>query len=263
MARASTSSVDAREIVAELLAVPPAEFTATRTARVKALKADGDTELAAAVAKLRRPSVTTWAVNAAVRADTAGATALVDAVHALQRPGSTDVREATRDLDSALDALVAAASTALTEIGTKPTADRRAEIRDALRTAALADDTDAFLAARLQDSDAADPDDTLAAALRAGAHGAGRRRSTSSTPASAAARAPAPDLAPLKAAVKAATAARKDADTALRDAERDVRRIERDLADARAAADTARDAADAAATELAARQDELDEARGD
>jgi hypothetical protein len=248
---------------ATLLAVPPAEFVAARTARAKELRADGDKEAAAIVAKLRRPSVTTWAVNAAVRANAQGAADLVDAVRTLQKPGSVDVRAATRTLDAALDALVDAASRALSAIGTRPTADRKAEVRSALRVAALADDPTAFLEARVENVDAADPDDTLAAALRAGAHGAGRARTSSPSPTNAAPAKQEPPLAELRAALTDARGDQKAARDAVRQAEREVRRIERELDTAQRTLDAARKDAERAEAAVEARQGELDEARGD
>ena len=55
--------------VDELYAVTPEEFVAARNALAKELKAAGAKEDAAAVAKLRRPSVTAWALNQVARSD--------------------------------------------------------------------------------------------------------------------------------------------------------------------------------------------------
>jgi hypothetical protein len=51
----------------ELYGVPPDEFTAARNALAKELKASGDKDGAAEVAKLRRPSVGAWALNQVAR----------------------------------------------------------------------------------------------------------------------------------------------------------------------------------------------------
>jgi hypothetical protein len=51
----------------ELYAISPDEFVAARNALAKRLKADGDEATAAAVSKLRRPTVAAAAVNLAVR----------------------------------------------------------------------------------------------------------------------------------------------------------------------------------------------------
>ena len=50
-----------------LYELPPEVFTAARNALAKELKAAGDKEAAAAVAKLRRPSVGAWALNQVAR----------------------------------------------------------------------------------------------------------------------------------------------------------------------------------------------------
>ena len=53
--------------VAALLAVPPEEFVAARTARVKELKAEGRKDEAAALAKLRKPVRLVWIVGELAR----------------------------------------------------------------------------------------------------------------------------------------------------------------------------------------------------
>ena len=45
------------------MATPPDEFVAARNALVKQLKRDGDRESAAAIAAMRRPAWTDWALN--------------------------------------------------------------------------------------------------------------------------------------------------------------------------------------------------------
>lgn len=250
--------------IAELLAVPPTEFVAARNALAKQIRANGDKDRAALVAKMRRPSTTTWAVNAAARAEPTGAEALVDAVRTLQTPGSIDVRAATKALDEALDTLVDSASAALEDMGTIPTADRRAEVRSALRTAALADDPTPFLEARVENVDAADPDDTLAAALRAGAHGAGRARTSSSaSSAKASPKQQGPPLKELRAALAEARADQTAANDVVRTAERELRKLRRALESAEHDVERARAAADEASEVVDTRQRELDEARGD
>jgi hypothetical protein len=56
-----------REHAEELYGLLPDEFTAARTAAVKAAKADGDRDLAQAVQALRRPTVAAWSVNLLAR----------------------------------------------------------------------------------------------------------------------------------------------------------------------------------------------------
>lgn len=55
------------EVAAELYGLAPEDFTATRNARAKEAKAAGDTELAAAVQRLRKPTTAAWLVNLLVR----------------------------------------------------------------------------------------------------------------------------------------------------------------------------------------------------
>ncbi len=57
----------APEEIAALLAVPPDEFVAARTARVRELKADGQKEVAAALAKVRKPLRLVWIVGELAR----------------------------------------------------------------------------------------------------------------------------------------------------------------------------------------------------
>ena len=55
--------VDLNEIVARLYTVPPEQFIAERTEAVDRVRKTGDTELAATLGKLRRPTVAAWLVN--------------------------------------------------------------------------------------------------------------------------------------------------------------------------------------------------------
>ena len=57
------------DVADDLYAGPPGEFVARRTAAVKAARADGDRELAAAIGELRKPTVSAWLVNLLVRSD--------------------------------------------------------------------------------------------------------------------------------------------------------------------------------------------------
>ena len=55
------------EIAAELYGLAPEEFTAARNARVKETKSAGETELATAIQRLRKPTVGAWLLNQLVR----------------------------------------------------------------------------------------------------------------------------------------------------------------------------------------------------
>lgn len=60
--------MDIETIAAELYGLPPEEFTAARNAWAKRAKADGEPDLAAAVRRLRKPTVGAWLLNQLVRA---------------------------------------------------------------------------------------------------------------------------------------------------------------------------------------------------
>jgi len=55
------------DVADELYSLLPGEFTAARNARAKELKAGGERELAAEVARLPKPSVAAWAANLLIR----------------------------------------------------------------------------------------------------------------------------------------------------------------------------------------------------
>lgn len=61
------SCVDLDEVAGRLYAVPPAEFTAARAAEVRSAKEAGDVRLSRDIAKLRKPTVSAWAVNRLAR----------------------------------------------------------------------------------------------------------------------------------------------------------------------------------------------------
>ncbi len=107
---------DLTAVAAELYGVPPGEFTAARTAAVRAARADGDRDLARAVGALRKPSAAAAAVNLLVRerpddlgelldlgvrlreAQAALAGTDLRALHAEQRRRTADVVAAAVDL---------------------------------------------------------------------------------------------------------------------------------------------------------------------
>ena len=70
---------DADAAIDGLYALDPGEFVAARTALAKRLKADGRKDAAAAVARLRRPSVVAGAINRAVRQHPDDVEAAIDA----------------------------------------------------------------------------------------------------------------------------------------------------------------------------------------
>jgi hypothetical protein len=105
---------DARD---RLYGVPPDEFTAARADLARELRSGGRREDAAAVQKLRRPSVAAWSVDQAARADPhqverlfASGAALTDAQSgASSSGGGNDVRSATQRRRALVDELTDAA----------------------------------------------------------------------------------------------------------------------------------------------------------
>lgn len=59
--------MEIQEVASELYGLPPEEFTAARNARSRAAKAGGDTDLAATVQALTKPTVGAWLLNQLVR----------------------------------------------------------------------------------------------------------------------------------------------------------------------------------------------------
>jgi chromosome segregation ATPase len=80
--------------VAALLAVPPEEFVAARTARVKELKAEGRKDEAAVLAKLRKPVRLVWIVGELARRHPAVAATAAEVAEELEdaQAGGSGVR---------------------------------------------------------------------------------------------------------------------------------------------------------------------------
>jgi hypothetical protein len=105
----------------DLYAQPPDGFIAARDALVKELKGAGRDDDAAAVKKLRRPSVVAWAVNRAAREAPDQVVALREAGQALRRAqrkalsggGGDGLRAATDERRAVVQQLVAAAVAAI------------------------------------------------------------------------------------------------------------------------------------------------------
>ncbi|MCL3860636.1 hypothetical protein [Actinotalea sp. K2] len=100
--------MDVTEVADELYAVPLPEFIAARDARAKALRADGDRELATQVRRLGRPSTAAWAVNQLVRARRDQVEQLLALGTALQEAQAALSRDDLRELDRQRHRLVAA-----------------------------------------------------------------------------------------------------------------------------------------------------------
>ena len=72
---------DATGILQRLFRVPPPEFVAERNKIAKALKADGEKDLAAAVSAVRRPGVSDWALDVAASEHAEDVAELVEAAN--------------------------------------------------------------------------------------------------------------------------------------------------------------------------------------
>jgi len=126
-----------------LYSVPPAEFVATRTALVGALKAEQRKEEAAAVQQLRRPKLAEHALNVAARSEPrviqrwVHAIAAADAAQstAIGGGGAAALRDAAAELRNAHAAVLAAAVSTLGDGG----AAQRSDINDTLRALAHPD----------------------------------------------------------------------------------------------------------------------------
>ncbi len=73
----------ADEQIDDLYDLEPGEFTVARNALAKRLKGEGHKEVAAAVAKLRRPTLVAWAINQVARRQPEALEALIDAAAAV------------------------------------------------------------------------------------------------------------------------------------------------------------------------------------
>lgn len=267
-----------------LYALDPEEFVAARDAAAKALRGDGKRAEAAAVAKLRKPSVAAWVVNRLARDESDLLEALLDAgakLRDVQLAGAAapELRAAITAEAEALDALMRPAGRIAERSGSgRETALARA--RDTLHAAALdpdlADEVRRGVVVREQQ----------AIGFPLGAALPERPARAAATPAKGKAAKPAPEPEPVRdevaakrlerAAATAATAAEKldRAEQGLERASSELSEAKAELARARrvlkaaetrvegaeraaAAAEGARDAAAKKADEAAARHREL------
>jgi hypothetical protein len=132
----------------ELYGLPLERFVPERDALAKALRAEGQREEAARVAKLRKPSVAAWAVNQLVRTQVRALNELLEAgdglaaAHAAVVSGAGDgraLREAGERERAAVEALVEAARGLLTSDGHELSPAIIDRVADTLNAAALED----------------------------------------------------------------------------------------------------------------------------
>lgn len=96
------------EAADELYALSPEQFTAARDERVKAAREAGDRKLAAALGRLRRPTVSAWVLNLLVRDQPEVGEQLVELGGELRRAQEQLSGDALRELASQRQRLVAA-----------------------------------------------------------------------------------------------------------------------------------------------------------
>jgi hypothetical protein len=126
--------------IAELYAVPPAEFTAARNRMTAELRKRGRTAEAQAVSRLRKPSAALWAVNRLASTDGKELAAFIDAVDRLRRSQLRDpsaAADALRAQRAALDALLGRARDALARSGLTASQAIVRRISDTLMGAAI------------------------------------------------------------------------------------------------------------------------------
>jgi hypothetical protein len=137
--------MSADDVTAELLAQPLDRFTTARNARAKQLKAAGQGELAAEVARLKKPPVHLWGANQAARGNAGLLRKLRDAAAGVARAqtrGSrtpAELRAASEAFQQSLDALVKAGTMALQQDGHAATEEAERRMREIFRVAAMED----------------------------------------------------------------------------------------------------------------------------
>jgi hypothetical protein len=270
-----------QEIVDELYGAPLDEFTALRDERAKELRKE-DRAAADAVKRLRKPSVSAWAVNQLSRRSSDDLEALLGAGEALRQAqlggGDRDaIRAAASDEREAVERLVGSAEEALREAGRGATPAALEEVRETLHAAASDDETRELVrGGTLTEGRQAVGLGGFGAAFAAA--GGGRSAKPASTekadkgkskPAAAATdrEAEAERKRAARERVKAARTALRDAEREAKAADRATGAAERDrdaarraLDEAEAALDRARSEAEAAHDEAERRREELEEA---
>lgn len=127
----------------DLYAAEPEEFVAARNALAKQLKAAGDKDTAAEVARLRRPPVSAWALNQVARSRPdeieALMTAAADLAGALADPAGADLRAIQRAFRSAIEAVVRTTLDVVSSSGRNPSPGLQQAIQATLQAAAVDD----------------------------------------------------------------------------------------------------------------------------
>jgi hypothetical protein len=130
------------QIAADLYSLVPAQFTAARDERARQAKADGQAEVASAVRKLSRPTVSAWVVNQLVRSRPEAMARLfgvADALAGAQRELDGDkLRELSAQRRQVIGDLMSEAAATAAAGGQRLTEATSAEVRATLE-AAIAD----------------------------------------------------------------------------------------------------------------------------
>ncbi|AKE89278.1 MULTISPECIES: hypothetical protein [Rhodococcus] len=134
--------MDLDDIADELYGLDPGEFTAARSEHVARAREAGDRELAAAVGRLRKPTVSAWLVNMLVREKSEEVTALLglgDALRSAQRQLSgSELRRLSTQRRRVIGALEKTAARLAAEHGRRASEAALREVGQTLH-AALAD----------------------------------------------------------------------------------------------------------------------------
>jgi hypothetical protein len=135
------------DLIAELFAKPVDQFIASRNARVKQLKADGQADLARQLAGLKKPPVHLWAANRVATEDHELTQQLRESAGALARAQSSagggraevarTLRAASEDFQQRLDAGQSRAEPILREGGHAASEEALRRVREIFRLAAL------------------------------------------------------------------------------------------------------------------------------
>ena len=155
---------DPLEEADELFEVEPEKFTAARNALVKRLKSEGRSEVAARIAPLRRPSITTWAVNQLARRhgdlieNVIGAgDRLRSATEQVITGDRSGFQQAQADERAAIERAVAVAAGVLPEGGGKDNEAARQRMTETLRAASVVSDIADQLRRGVLEADASAP----------------------------------------------------------------------------------------------------------
>jgi hypothetical protein len=135
-----------------LFALPLEEFTSARNALAKRLAAKGERDEAARVKALRKPSVTTWAVNQLAHKHARDISRLLEATEKVQNaPDAATLRRTTAARTKILAQLLDAAKDILDDAGRSATGGQLDKITQTLQTASTSDEhRDDLIHGRLQ-----------------------------------------------------------------------------------------------------------------